>query len=137
MVSIKELSDNTKFVSITENQKLFKICKIIQNIFFAYLQKFKLLAASVMLNVTSSFRFPGEHDMRKMVTCLTPFIQLHYFLTSLAPIQLIYLESSRVSSESDLIKQMFDSNNFLNTHNPNNCKFYSSCLIFRGALSLL
>lgn len=89
-----------------------------------------------MSGITSSLRFPGQlnGDLRKMSVNLVPFPRLHFFTISHAP---LLSEDQRMQftalTTQELTASVLDHKSFFANLDPENGKFLSASVIYRGA----
>merc|ERR1712157_577740 len=86
---------------------------------------------------TASLRFPGKlnGDLRKLGVNLVPFPRLHFFLISQAPLQSKDNKAYQLVNVQELINQCFSPRNFFSNVKPDDGKYMTSALIFRGKMS--
>merc|ERR1719336_1656833 len=90
-----------------------------------------------MAGVTASLRFPGKlnGDLRKLGVNLVPFPRLHFFLISQAPLASKENKGYQLVNVQELINQCYSPRNFFSNVKPDDGKYMTASLIFRGAMS--
>jgi len=90
-----------------------------------------------MAGVTASLRFPGKlnGDLRKLGVNLVPFPRLHFFLIAQAPLQSKDNKAYQLVNVQELTNQSFSPRNFFSNVKPDDGKYMTASLIFRGAMS--
>jgi tubulin beta len=90
-----------------------------------------------MAGVTASLRFPGKlnGDLRKLGVNLVPFPRLHFFLISQAPLQSKDNQSYSLVTVQELMNQCFSPRNFYSNVKPDDGKYMTASLLFRGPMS--
>merc|ERR1712038_2155876 len=95
------------------------------------------LISRVMAGVTASLRFPGKlnGDLRKLGVNLLPFPRLHFFLIAQAPLASKENKGYQLVNVQELVNQSFSPRNFFSNVKPDDGKFMTAALIFRGKMS--
>merc|ERR1712045_238324 len=95
------------------------------------------LISCVMAGVTASLRFPGKlnGDLRKLGVNLVPFPRLHFFLISQAPLASKDNTSYQLVNVQELVNQVYSPRNFYSNVKPDDGKYMTASLIFRGPMS--
>merc|ERR1712173_357278 len=95
------------------------------------------LISCVMAGVTASLRFPGKlnSDLRKLGVNLVPFPRLHFFLIAQAPLQSKDNKAYQLVNVQELTNQCFSPRNFFSNVKPDDGKYMTASLIFRGPMS--
>jgi len=95
------------------------------------------LISCVMAGVTCSLRFPGKlnGDLRKLGVNLVPFPRLHFFLIAQAPLASKENKGYQLVNVQELVNQCFSPRNFFSNVKPDDGKFMTAALIFRGKMS--
>ena len=90
-----------------------------------------------MAGYTSSFRFPGQtsSSMRKSVTQLSSYANMHFLFPSFAPLSAFNTQQYRQLTPSDLMAQAFDAKNTMCSVDPRHGRYLSVQAVFRGDLS--
>eukprot|EP00486_Rosalina_sp_Unknown_P011608 CAMPEP_0201592434 /NCGR_PEP_ID=MMETSP0190_2-20130828/190332_1 /ASSEMBLY_ACC=CAM_ASM_000263 /TAXON_ID=37353 /ORGANISM="Rosalina sp." /LENGTH=505 /DNA_ID=CAMNT_0048051203 /DNA_START=222 /DNA_END=1739 /DNA_ORIENTATION=+ len=94
------------------------------------------LISYVMSGITSSLRFPGQlnGDLRKMSVNLVPFPRLHFFVVSQAPLLTEDASSNYTKiTTQELTSQVLDSRSYYVNLTPEDGKFLTASVIYRGA----
>ena len=83
-------------------------------------------------------RFPGQlnADLRKLAVNMVPFPNLHFFISSLAPLTPEGTKKYRACSVLELTQQMFDSRNMMVACDPRCGHYMTVAAIFRGKMSM-
>ena len=90
-----------------------------------------------MSGITASLRFSGKlnGDLRKMGVNLVPFPRLHFFALGQAPL-FSPTDASHVNvTVQELTDQMWSSRNFLANIKPENGKYLTASVGFRGKMA--
>merc|ERR1711979_89132 len=87
--------------------------------------------------VTASLRFPGKlnGDLRKLGVNLVPFPRLPFFLISQAPLQSQDNADYALVNVQELMNQCYSPRNFYSNVKPDDGKYMTASLIFRGPMS--
>merc|ERR1719228_3052125 len=95
------------------------------------------LVSCVMAGVTASLRFPGKlnGDLRKLGVNLVPFPRLHFFLIAQAPLSSKENKVYQQINVQELTNQSFSPRNFFCNVKPDDGKYLTASLIFRGSMS--
>merc|ERR1711878_245909 len=95
------------------------------------------LISCVMAGVTASLRFPGKlnGDLLKLGVNLVPFPRLHFFLIAQAPLQSKDNKAYQLVNVQELLNQCFSPRNFFSNVKPDDGKYMTASLIFRGPMS--
>ena len=135
-LSIQILCDSTQAIHVIENESLDRICTKELKISQPSFDDFNTLVSSVMSGISCSIRFPGQlnSNLRKLLTNLTPFSRIHFFMTSFAPI--VSPLAYQPLTEKELIRQLFEPGNIMSSSNPHYGRYYSATPIFRGKVSM-
>jgi len=90
-----------------------------------------------MAGVTASLRFPGKlnGDLRKLGVNLIPFPRLHFFLIAQAPLQSEKYKKYQKVNVQELTNQSFSTRNFFAEVKPNDGKYMTASLLFRGDMA--
>jgi tubulin beta len=90
-----------------------------------------------MAGVTASLRFPGKlnGDLRKLGVNLVPFPRLHFFLISQAPLSSNDNKAYQLVNVQELLNQCFSPRNFFSNVKPDDGKYMTASLLFRGPMS--
>jgi len=132
-----QLIENADETFIIDNESLFKIsCELLKDSKPNYAD-LNVLIGKVMLGITSSLRFPGQlnGDIRKMGVNLIPFPRLHFFSVAQAP-----LFSSKNSTYvklniQELTKQVWSGNNYFCYIVPEDGKYLTANVVYRGDIA--
>merc|ERR1712184_102714 len=95
------------------------------------------LIAKATCGITSSLRFPGmlNGDLRKLGVNLVPFPRLHFFLIAQAPLQSKDNKAYQLVNVQELTNQCFSPRNFFSNVKPDDGKYMTASLLFRGKMS--
>ena len=133
-LSIHQLVDNSNSNMVIDNEALYNICNKNLKIKSPTYGDLNHLVANAMSGVSCSTRFPGYNnaDTRKMITNLTPFIRLHFYMLGFAPV--ISRESNDYTNLTipTLTNQLLIGTNITNTCNPKNGMLMSLSILYRG-----
>merc|ERR1711990_202466 len=95
------------------------------------------LVAQATCGITASLRFPGKlnGDPRKLGVNLVPFPRLHFFLIAQAPLASQDNKSYQKINVQELTNQCFSPRNFFSNVKPDDGKYMTASLLFRGKMS--
>merc|ERR1719289_673845 len=95
------------------------------------------LIAKVTCGITASLRFPGmlNGDLRKLGVNLVPFPRLHFFLIAQAPLSSQDNKAYLKINVQELTNQCFSPRNFFSNVKPDDGKYMTASLLFRGKMS--
>merc|ERR1712080_570210 len=95
------------------------------------------LISCVMAGVTCSLRFPGKlnGDLRKLGVNLVPFPRLHFFLIAQAPLASKENKGYQLVNVQELVNQGYSPRNFFSNVKPDDGKYMTASLVFRGPMS--
>merc|ERR1711923_310685 len=137
VLSSHQLLENSDETFIIDNEALYNINhNILKNKQPTY-SELNGLIAQACCGVTASLRFPGKlnGDLRKLGVNLVPFPRLHFFLVSQAPL-LGSDSSSKVRvTVQELTNQAYSPRNFFSNVKPDDGKYMTASLLFRGKMS--
>ncbi|XP_019866612.1 tubulin beta chain-like isoform X2 [Aethina tumida] len=137
VLSMNYLVDFPDEVFFIDNEALFEICSRKLKLTHASYSDFNFLISNVMAGVTTCFRFPGQlnADLRKIKTNMVPFPTLHFFITAFVPIISREHLPYKAGSVPELVRELFDVNNYMSQCDPRKGKFLTVACIFRGRMS--
>merc|ERR1712012_765278 len=137
VLSSHQLLENSDETFIIDNEALYNINhNNLKNKQPTY-SELNGLIAQACCGVTASLRFPGKlnGDLRKLGVNLVPFPRLHFFLVSQAPLLSKKANSMTGLNIRELVNQSFSPRNFFSNVKPDDGKFMTAALIFRGKMS--
>ncbi|KAF0987866.1 hypothetical protein HZS_5184 [Henneguya salminicola] len=136
-LSLKHLIDSATNTFCLDNEALYSICVNTLKIAQPGYDDLNSIVSDAMAGITSCVRFPGQlnTDFRKLAVNLTPFPQLHFFLSSIAPLSSANAQQYRAMNVADITVQMFDSRNMMAACDPASGKYFAVAAIFRGKVS--
>lgn len=137
-LSIHQLVEHADETFCIDNEALYDICfrtLKLQNPSYCELNK---LVSLMMSGITTCLRFPGQlnADLRKLAVNLIPFPRLHFFMTSIAPLEAKGTSQYRNYNVSELIQQMFESKNMMVATDPKHGRYLTVAAFFRGPVSM-
>jgi len=137
VLSSHHLLENADETFVIDNEALYNISHNILRVSCPTYDQLNYLISCVMAGVTSSLRFPGKlnGDLRKLGVNMIPFPRLHFFLISQAPIVAKKNRAYQLVNVKGLTNQCFSSSNFFSEVRPDDGKFMTASLIFRGNMS--
>jgi len=137
VLSTHQLLENADEVFIIDNEALYNISHNVLKQNAPTYAELNYLISCVMAGVTSSLRFPGKlnGDLRKLGVNLVPFPRLHFFLISQAPLQSGDNSTYVQVTVQELMNQCFSPRNFFANVKPDDGKYMTASLIFRGGMS--
>jgi len=137
VLSSHQLLENSDETFIIDNEALYNIShNVLKNDAPRYAD-LNYLISCVMAGVTASLRFPGKlnGDLRKLGVNLVPFPRLHFFLIAQAPLSSKGNNAYVKVNVRELISQCFSPRNFFSNVKPDDGKYMTASLIFRGKMS--
>jgi len=137
VLSSHQLLENSDETFIVDNEALYNISHNVLKQDAPTYADLNYLISCVMAGVTASLRFPGKlnGDLRKLGVNLVPFPRLHFFLIAQAPLAGKENKGYQLVDVKELINQCFSPRNFFSNVKPDDGKYMTAALIFRGAMS--
>jgi len=137
VLSTHQLLENADETFIIDNEALYNISHNVLKQNAPTYADLNYLISCVMAGVTASLRFPGKlnGDLRKLGVNLVPFPRLHFFLISQAPLQSKDNKAYQLVNVQELTNQCFSPRNFFSNVKPDDGKYMTASLLFRGAMS--
>jgi len=137
VLSTHQLLENADETFIIDNEALYNISHNVLKQNAPTYADLNYLISCVMAGVTASLRFPGKlnGDLRKLGVNLVPFPRLHFFLIAQAPLQSKDNQAYQLVNVQELTNQSFSPRNFFSNVKPDDGKYMTASLIFRGAMS--
>jgi len=136
-LSSHQLIENSDQTFVIDNEALYNIShNVLKQTQPAY-KDLNFLISCVMAGVTASLRFPGKlnSDLRKLGVNLVPFPRLHFFLIAEAPLYSKKNKSYQKNTILELTNQCFSSKNFFANVRPDDGKYMTASLLFRGDMA--
>jgi len=137
VLSTHQLLENADETFIIDNEALYNISHNVLKQNAPTYADLNFLISCVMAGVTASLRFPGKlnGDLRKLGVNLVPFPRLHFFLIAQAPLQSKDNKSYQLVNVQELTNQCFSPRNFFANVKPDDGKYMTASLLFRGPMS--
>jgi len=137
VLSTHQLLENADETFIIDNEALYNISHNVLKQNAPTYADLNYLISCVMAGVTASLRFPGKlnGDLRKLGVNLVPFPRLHFFLIAQAPLQSKDNQAYQLVNVQELTNQSFSPRNFFSNVKPDDGKYMTASLIFRGGMS--
>merc|ERR1712176_228817 len=137
VLSSHQLLENADETFIIDNEALYNISHNVLKQNAPTYADLNYLISCVMAGVTASLRFPGKlnGDLRKLGVNLVPFPRLHFFLIAQAPLQSKENQSYQLINVQELTNQCFSPRNFFANVEPDDGKYMTASLLFRGGMS--
>jgi len=137
VLSSHQLLENADETFIIDNEALYNISHNVLKQNAPTYADLNYLISCVMAGVTASLRFPGKlnGDLRKLGVNLVPFPRLHFFLISQAPLQSKDNKAYQLVNVQELTNQCFSPRNFFSNVKPDDGKYMTASLLFRGQMS--
>jgi len=137
LLSSHQLLENSDETFVIDNEALYNISHNVLKQNTPTYSELNWLISCVMAGVTSSLRFPGKlnGDLRKLGVNLIPFPRLHFFLIAQAPLFSKGNKDYWKINVQELTKQCFSSRNFFSYVKPEDGKYMTASLLFRGDMS--
>jgi len=137
VLSSHQLLENADETFVIDNEALYNISHNVLKQNAPTYAELNYLISCVMAGVTASLRFPGKlnGDLRKLGVNLVPFPRLHFFLISQAPLQSKDNKAYQLVNVQELTNQCFSPRNFFSNVKPDDGKYMTASLLFRGPMS--
>jgi len=137
VLSTHQLLENSDETFIIDNEALYNISHNVLKQNAPTYADLNYLISCVMAGVTASLRFPGKlnGDLRKLGVNLVPFPRLHFFLIAQAPLQSKDNQAYQLVNVQELTNQCFSPRNFFSNVKPDDGKYLTASLLFRGPMS--
>jgi len=137
VLSSHQLLENADETFVIDNEALYNISHNVLKQNAPTYADLNYLISCVMAGVTASLRFPGKlnGDLRKLGVNLVPFPRLHFFLIAQAPLQSKDNKGYQLVNVQELTNQSFSPRNFFSNVKPDDGKYMTASLLFRGAMS--
>merc|ERR1711874_85296 len=137
VVSSHQLLENSDETFMIDNEALYNIMHNVMKKDTTAYEDLNKLITQVTCGITSSIRFPGRlnGDLRKLGVNLVPFPRLHFFLISQAPLQSKDNQAYQLVNVQELTNQAYSARNFFSNVKPDDGKYMTASLIFRGPMS--
>jgi len=137
VLSSHQLLENSDETFVVDNEALYNIMHNVLKKDAPNYADLNYLISCVMAGVTASLRFPGKlnGDLRKLGVNLVPFPRLHFFLISQAPLASEDQKSYQKINVQELTNQTFSPRNFFSNVKPDDGKYMTASLLFRGKMS--
>merc|ERR1719193_208954 len=137
MLSSHQLIENSDQTFVIDNEALYNIShNVLKQTQPAY-KDLNFLISCVMAGVTASLRFPGKlnGDLRKLGVNLVPFPRLHFFLIAQAPLASQDNKAYQKINVQELTNQCFSPSTFFSSVKPDDGKFMTASVLYRGKMS--
>merc|ERR1711951_284499 len=137
VLSSHQLLENSDETFIIDNEALYNIAhNILKNNQPTY-EELNSLIAQATCGITCSLRFPGKlnGDLRKLGVNLVPFPRLHFFLIAQAPLASKENKGYQLMNVQELTNQSFSPRNFFSNVKPDDGKYMTASLIYRGPMN--
>jgi tubulin beta len=137
VLSSHQLLENSDETFIIDNEALYNISHNVLKQTAPTYADLNYLISCVMAGVTASLRFPGKlnGDLRKLGVNLVPFPRLHFFLIAQAPLASKENKGYQLVNVKELKSQVFSPRNFFSNVKPDDGKYMTASLVFRGPMS--
>merc|ERR1712228_910485 len=137
VLSSHQLLENSDETFVIDNEALYNISHNVLKQSAPTYADLNYLISCVMAGVTCSLRFPGKlnGDLRKLGVNLVPFPRLHFFLVSQAPLASKENKGYQLVNVQELVNQSYSPRNFFSNVKPDDGKYMTASLIFRGPMS--
>jgi len=136
-LSSHQLLENSCETFVIDNEALYNISHNVLKQAAPSYDNLNYLISCVMAGVTASLRFPGKlnGDLRKLGVNLVPFPRLHFFLIAQAPLHSKSNRGYQKINVQELTNQCFSSRNFFANVKPDDGKYMTASLLFRGDMA--
>merc|ERR1712226_1560263 len=137
VLSSHQLLENSDETFVVDNEALYNIPHNVLKQNAPTYADLNSLIACVMAGVTCSLRFPGKlnGDLRKLGVNLVQFPRLHFFLIAQAPLASKDNKGYQLVNVQELTNQCFSPRNFFSNVKPDDGKYMTASLIFRGPMN--
>merc|ERR1711997_677244 len=137
VLSTHQLLENADETFIIDNEALYNISHNVLKQNAPTYADLNYLISCVMAGATASLRFPGKlnGDLRKLGVNLVAFPRLHFFLIAQAPLQSKTNKGYQLVNVQELTNQCFSLRNFFANVKPDDGKYMTASLLFRGGMS--
>merc|ERR1719390_135951 len=137
VLSSHQLLENSDETFIIDNEALYNIAHNVLKVNEPTYADLNYLISCVMAGVTASLRFPGKlnGDLRKLGVNLVPFPRLHFFLIAQAPLASKENKGYQLVNVKELTNQCCSPRNFFSNVKPDDGKYMTASLIFRGPMN--
>jgi len=137
VLSSHQLLENSDETFIIDNEALYNISHNVLKQNAPTYANLNYLISCVMAGITASLRFPGKlnGDLRKLGVNLVPFPRLHFFLVSQAPLSSKDNAQYSLVNVQELSNQCFSPRNFFSNVKPDDGKYMTAALVYRGKMS--
>jgi tubulin beta len=137
VLSSHQLLENSDETFIIDNEALYNISHNVLKQTAPTYADLNYLISCVMAGVTASLRFPGKlnGDLRKLGVNLVPFPRLHFFLIAQGPLASKENKGYQLVNVKELKNQVFSPRNFFSNVKPDDGKYMTASLVFRGKMS--
>merc|ERR1711923_155823 len=137
VLSSHQLLENSDETFIIDNEALYNISHNVLKQTAPTYADLNYLISCVMAGVTASLRFPGmlNGDLRKLGVNLVPFPRLHFFLIAQAPLASKENKGYQLVNVQELVNQSYSPRNFFSNVKPDDGKYMTASLLFRGPMS--
>jgi tubulin beta len=134
ILSIHSLTTDSDETIVIDNEALYNISHNVLQQKDPKYTDLNWVISLVMGGVTSSLRFSGKlnGDLRKMGVNLVPFPRLHFFLVAQAPLFSPGNATKVKLNIPELTSQMWSSRNFLANVKPDDGKYMTASVVYRG-----
>lgn len=137
LLSIPALVNNSHLTFCLDNEALFQICNRNLKIQMSGYEHINHIVALTMSGITTCLRFPGQLNagLRKIYVNMVPFPRLHFLIPGFAPLVTCKQQQFSKGTVSELVQQIFSSNNLLCAIDLRKGKLLTAAGIFRGRMS--
>jgi len=137
VLSSHQLLENSDETFVVDNEALYNISHNVLKQNAPTYADLNYLISCVMAGVTASLRFPGKlnGDLRKLGVNLVPFPRLHFFLIAQAPLASKENKGYQLVNVQELTNQAYSPRNFFSNVKPDDGKYMTAALVFRGPMS--
>jgi len=136
VLSSHQLLENSDETFVIDNEALYNISHNVLKQNAPTYADLNYLISCVMAGVTCSLRFPGKlnGDLRKLGVNLVPFPRLHFFLIAQAPLASKENKGYQLVNVQELTNQSFSPRNFFSNVKPDDGKYMTASLQYRGPM---
>ncbi|KAL9885280.1 beta-Tubulin at 65B [Glossina fuscipes fuscipes] len=136
-LSIPSLVNFSHLTFCLDNEALYHICSQNLRISTSTNEHINHIVALTMSGITTCLRFPGQLNagLRKIYVNMVPFPPLHFLIPGFAPLISPKQQQYNKGTVSELVQQIFSSNNLLCAVDLRQGKLLTAAGIFRGRMS--
>ena len=121
---------------VLDNEALYEIARTKLGIVSPTISDLNYLITEALINITASMRFSSDLSvniaMRELITNLVPHPNLHFLLTSIAPLRPQAESDFETVSVKELIESLFQNSSMYAACSPDEGKYLTASVFYRG-----